>query len=160
MKSLKRAVVALALAVGVGSLAMPVWAGHCSLAKSAGDYGFTINGVLIIPDVGPVPIAAVGRAKLEADGTTSGTEARNVGGGFANETFTGTFTINADCTGIVTLNFYEAGELVRTSVLSTVGDDDNREIRMVQQSLTLPDGTTLPVILTVEARRIERADSD
>ena len=159
MKFLKKAVVALVFVLGVGLLASPAWGTHCSTAKGAGNYGFTLNGVLVLPS-GPVPIAAVGRAKLDADGNTSGTEARNVGGGFADETFTGTFTINADCTGTATLKFFEAGQLVRTSVLSTVEDDDNQEIRMVQQSLTLPDGSTLPVILTVEARRISRNDED
>jgi hypothetical protein len=159
MKSLKKAVVALVFVFGAGFLAVPAWATHCSTAKGAGSYGFTLNGVLVLPS-GPVPIAAVGTAKLDADGNASGTEARNVGGGFADETFTGTFTINADCTGTTTLKFFEAGQLVRTSVLSIVMDDDNQEIRMVQQSLTLPDGSTLPVILTVEARRISRNDED
>lgn len=159
MKSLKKAVVTIVFVVSAGFLAMPAQAAHCSAAKGAGSYGFTLNGVLILPS-GPVPIAAVGRAKLEADGNTYGTEARNVGGGFADETFTGAFTINADCTGTATLKFFEAGQLVRTSVLSILMDDDNQEIRMVQQSLTLPDGSTLPVILTVEARRISRNDED
>ena len=103
-----------------------------------------------------MPIAAVGRADLKADGTVSGTEARNVGGQYADETFTGTFSINADCTGTTTLNFYAQGQLVRISVLSTIQDDDNNEIRMVQKSLTLPNGEVLPAILTVDARRIDR----
>jgi hypothetical protein len=160
MKSLKKAVVAIALAIGVGFLATPARAGQCSNAKSAGNYGLTLSGTLIIPGVGPAPIAAVVRAKLEADGTVSGTEARNVGGEYADETFTGTFTVNTDCTGTTTLNFFEAGQLVRISVLSFVIDDDSTEIRMVQKSLTLPNGATIPVILTAEGRRISRNDED
>src|SRR5215470_2598866 len=74
------------------------WGARCSLEGTAGSYGFTLNGVVILP-TGPVPIAAVGRAVLGADGSTSGTEARSVGGGFANETFDGTYTVNSDCTG-------------------------------------------------------------
>jgi hypothetical protein len=134
-------------------------AAQCSTAKGAGAYGFTLSGVLVLPS-GPVPIAAVGRAALKADGTASGTEARNVGGQYADETFTGTFSINADCTGIATLSFYENGQLVRTSVLATVYDDNNNEIRMVQKSLTLPNGEVVPAILTVEARRIASIDED
>jgi hypothetical protein len=160
MSFLKNSVGALLLTLGMGSLAMPARAGHCSIAKSAGNYAFTLSGTLIIPAVGPVPIAAVGRAMLAADGTVSGTEARNVGGQYADETFTGTFSINADCTGTATLSFFEAGQLVRISVLSTVGDDDSHEIRMVQKSLTLPNAATLPAILTVDARRISADDED
>jgi hypothetical protein len=157
MKSLKNAALAFAFVLGAGFLAgQPARAGHCSLAKAAGDYGFTITGTVIIPGVGPAPIAAIGRAKVLANGDVSGTEARNVGGQYADETLNGTYTVNADCTGALTISFFEAGQLVRVSVLTTVQDDDNTEIRMVQKSLTLPDGSTWGVIATVEARKIER----
>ncbi len=84
----------------------------------------------------------------------TGTEARSLGGGFADETFTGSYTVNPDCTGTTTLNFFVSGQLVRTSVVSFVFDDNQREIRMVQKSLQLPNGALLPVVITVEARRI------
>ena len=160
MKPLNKVAAVFAFALSTVALATPVRAGQCSNAKSAGSYGLTLNGTLIIPGVGPAPIAAVVRAKLEADGTVSGTEARNVGGEYADETFTGTFTVNSDCTGTTTLNFFDAGQLVRISVLSFVIDDDSNEIRMVQKSLTLPNGATIPVILTAEGRRISRNDED
>jgi|SRR5215472_4057075 len=159
MRFLKNTAVALALAFAIASLSSPARASHCSLAASAGDYGFTLNGILVLPS-GPVPIAGVGRATVNPDGTVSGTEARNVGGEFANETFNGTFAINPDCTGTLTLNFFEAGQLVRVSVLSTVMDDNNQEFRMVQQSLTLPNGASVPAILTGEVRRITTVEND
>jgi hypothetical protein len=160
MKSLKKAVVALVFVLGAVTLTTPAQAAHCSMAKTAGNYAFTLTGTLIIPGVGPAPIAAVGRAKVLANGDVSGTEARNVGGQYADETLTGTFTMSADCTGTLTISFFEAGQLVRVSALSIVQDDDNQELRMVQRSLTLPDGSTLPVIATVEARKISRNDED
>ena len=128
-------------------------AAQCSQSRVAGKYGFTLNGVVILP-TGAVPIAAVGKAVLDADGSVSGTEARSVGGSYADETFTGTYTVNADCTGTTTLQFFESGNLVRTSVLSIVFDNNQREIRMVQKSLTLPNGVAPPVVITVEARRM------
>ena len=143
---------ALSLVAFVG-MAPPAQAGQCHFGSSAGAYGFTLSGVVILP-TGPVPIAAVGRANLDASGNVSGTESRSVGGGFADETFTGTYTVNADCTGTTTIRFYESGQLVRTSVLSIVFDNNAREIRMVQKSLQLPNSAFLPVVITVEARRI------
>ncbi len=131
----------------------------CSLAGTAGKYGFTLTGVVILP-TGPVPIAAVGRASLDAAGNASGAESRSVGGGFADETFTGTYTVNPDCTGTATIDFFESGQLVRTSVLSLVFDNNQREIRMVQKSLTLPNNVSLPVVITVEARRIFSEEDD
>jgi len=97
---------------------------------------------------------------LDAAGNASGTESRSVGGSFADEAFTGTYTVNPDCTGTANLVFYESGQLVRTSVLSIVFDNNEREIRMVQKSLQLPNGAFLPVVITVEVRRIFTEDGD
>ena len=83
-----------------------------------------------------------------------GTEARNVGGSFANETFAGTETLSPNCTATSTLKFFESGQLVRTSVITLVWDDNLNEFRFVQQSLTLPDGTNVPVVVTGDGRRI------
>jgi hypothetical protein len=64
--------------------------------------------------------------------------------------------VNADCTGTATVQFFEAGNLVRTSVLSLVFDNNLREIRMAQKSLTPPNNVVLPVVITVEARKCLR----
>jgi hypothetical protein len=136
---------------------LPAQAHQCSRTGAAGKYGFTLSGVVNLP-TGAVPIAAIGRADLDSSGNVSGTEARSVGGGFADETFTGTYTVNADCTGTTTLQFFESGQLVRTSVLSIVFDNHEREIRMVQKSLQLPNGVFLPAVITVEARKISSED--
>lgn len=132
---------------------------HCSNAKAAGTWGLTLTGTLILP-TGPVPGAAVGRVRIDADGNVSGTEARNVGGGFANETLTGSLTVNSDCTATLTVNIYESGVLVRTSVLAAVFVDDSNKVRMVQESLTLPDGTTIPVVITVDGIRLFPEEGD
>lgn len=128
-------------------------AADCSTAKAAGDWGGTLTGRLILP-TGPVLGAAVGRLTADTEGNISGTEERNVGGDFANETLTGKWAVNTDCTGTLTVNIYESGTLTRTSVLSVVFVDKLREARLVQQSLTLPDGTTVPVVITVDFKRV------
>lgn len=128
-------------------------AAPCSLATVAGNYGFTLTGTLLSP-TGPVSLAAIGRASLTAQGNGSGTEARNVGGSFANETLTATFTVNPDCTGAATIMAFESGQLVRTAVVSLVWDDNSNELRQVVQSLTLPGGINVPTVATVEARKI------
>ena len=126
----------------------------CSVATAAGGWGFTLTGTLILP-TGPVPGAATARITFDAQGNiTSATEARNVGGGFANETIIGSWSVNPDCTGTLSGRVYESGVLVRTSVLSIVFVDNMREVHMVQQSLTLPNGTTLPVVITVDGKRL------
>jgi hypothetical protein len=127
-------------------------ANQCTQSDAAGKWGFTLTGWLILP-TGAVPVAAVGQAHIDAKGNVTGTEARSVGGGYADETLSGNLTMNSDCTGSMTLDFLENGQQVRTSVLSVVLDDDKKEIRMVQKSLTLPSGSAVPVVIVVEARR-------
>ena len=133
--------------------------GGCSTAKAAGTWGFTLTGTLVLP-TGPVPGAAVGRLSLQAGGNVSGTESRNVGGGFANETVTGSWTVNPDCTATVTVNIYESGTLVRTSVLAAVFVDHLSKIRAVQESLTLPDGNNVPAVITVDGNKLFRENGD
>ena len=146
--------VLIVFAMFVVSMASPsALAQQCSLAGAAGAYGFTGTGTLLL-STGAVPIAAVGRLNLRADGTLSGTEARSVGGDFANETLTGTWTVNANCRFTLTAKVFVSGALVRTSVLSGVLDENMTEARDVQKSLMLPDGTNVPVVITFEARRI------
>ena len=76
------------------------------------------------------------------------------GGGYAEETVTGNWTVSSNCSGTFNANIYESGQLVRISVASIVFDDDSKEVRMVQKSLMLPGGTELPVIITLEARKL------
>jgi hypothetical protein len=121
----------------------------CSNAKAAGKWGFTLSGTLL-PTTGPVLGAAVGTLTVDHEGNFTGTEARNVGGGFANETIKGSWTVSSDCTASVTANIYESGVLVRTSVLAGVVLENSSKLLMVQESLTLPDGTTIPVVITLE----------
>jgi hypothetical protein len=132
-------------------------ADHCTQASAAGNYGFTLTGWLLLP-TGAIPAAAVGRANVDAKGNVTGAEARSVAGGYADETFSGSLSINSDCTGSMTLNFFEAGQPVRTSVLSIVFVDNLQELRMVQKSLTLPNGATIPVVITADAKRIVTED--
>jgi hypothetical protein len=155
MKSIIRPItpVLIAFAMLVASAAPAAHAQKCSMSGAVGAYGFTGTGTLLL-STGPVLIAAVGRINLRADGSLDGTEARNVGGDFANEALKGTWTLNPSCTGTLTAEIFESGVLVRTSVLSFVADDNMEETRNVQKSLTLPDGTNVPAVITFEAKRI------
>jgi len=149
---MKHTTLFLSLAMLLTGLASRAHAQTCSFATVAGNYSLTLTGTIITP-TGPVPAAAVVNASLSPTGTASGTEGRNVGGDYANETFKGTYTVNSGCRGTTTVQFFQNGQLVRTSVLTILFDDNSNQVRMVQQSLTLPDGTQLPVVITVEGRK-------
>jgi hypothetical protein len=149
----------ICMAAMSAALAPAAQAETCSKAKVAGKWGFTLTGTLFLP-TGPVPGAAIGALKVDAAGNISGTEARNVGGGFANETIAGSWTVNSDCTSTVTVDIYESGTLIRTSVLAGVFVDNASKIRAVQESLTLPDGTPIPVVITLEGNKLFSESGD
>jgi len=141
----------IALAVLMASFAPAAYADKCSTETVAGDWVLTLTGT-IVP--GGVAVGAIAKVTFDENGNiTNGTEARNVGGGYADETVTGYWTVNSDCTGALYVNIYESGHLVRISVVSMTFDDDSAEYRGVQKSLTLPDGTNVPVVLTLEGRK-------
>src|ERR1700719_2907042 len=87
------------LLVAVALSAVPsAHAQPCSLAGTAGRWGYTYTGTIVLP-TGGLPVAAVGRFTLEADGNLSGTQTRSNGGVTAQETISAKVTVNADCTG-------------------------------------------------------------
>jgi len=124
--------------------------GHCSTASVAGKWTFTTAGS--IPGVGPV--AAVGSYVADSSGNLIGSQTRSLNGDVAFETFTGTSTVNSDCTGTDVIQVFQSGVLVRTSTLQVVYDDDGPKARAIFTSLVLPDGTSLPTILTIDAKHV------
>jgi hypothetical protein len=74
------------------------------------------------------------------------------------EDIAGTVSVNKDCTATATINVLVNGVLQRTAVLALVYDSDRNHLRMIFQSLTLPDGTNVPVVLTIDGNRIVSRD--
>jgi hypothetical protein len=126
---------------------------QCSATLEAGDWAFTYSGTVITP-AGPVPVASGGRFTAKADGTFTGKETASVGGQVADETLSGTFSVNADCTAVYIASVFLDGTLVRTSTLNIVYDNNGRSARGIFASLVLPDGTTLPTVITIDAAKI------
>jgi len=137
-------------------LAPVAYADGCSTVSLAGGWGFTLTGTAFFPSTSgsvPVLVAAVGTFTADGQGKFNGTEARSVGGAYAEETITGNWTVSSNCTGLFYGKIYESGQLVRISVASMVVDNDSKELRLVQKSLTLPDGTNIPVVITLKASK-------
>jgi hypothetical protein len=127
---------------------------HCSNATSAGRWGFTTNGVLILP-TGVVPVVAAGHFIVDLNGNLDGSQVRSVGGGVAHETFTGNITTNPDCTARYTITVYDdSGNLVRTSLLDAVFTNGGRKAHVVFESIVLPNGASLPSVLSIDGDKL------
>jgi hypothetical protein len=130
--------------------AVPGVQAACTKASLAGKFGFTTSGT--IPAIGPV--AATGVFRQDASGAIVGTQTRSLNGDIADETFTGTATVTPDCTGTDTIQVFQDGNLVRTTTLNVVYDDNGREARAIFTSLLLPNGASLPSTITIQARKV------
>jgi hypothetical protein len=90
---------------------------RCNLSSLKGAYGYTYTGAV----KGFGTIAAVGPISFDGDGNTSATYSVNLGGTNFQGSFTGTYTINDDCTGSITINLPVLG--VSSSGRFVVVDD-------------------------------------
>ena len=70
----------------------------CSAARAAGTYGVSDSGTV----VGIGPRAAVALLTLDAAGNIKGKVTASLNGSVTNGTLSGTFTVNPDCTGLLT----------------------------------------------------------
>jgi hypothetical protein len=127
----------------------------CTSGSLAGTFAFTTSGTLILPALGPVPVAAAGSITFDVNGDASGSQDRSLGGEFAHETIVGNISVTRDCVLNFVANVYDtAGNLARTSVITGVLADHNKRIRAIFQSIVLPSGASLPSVLTVDGDRL------
>jgi hypothetical protein len=126
----------------------------CTMVGRAGEYGFAWTGTIVLP-TGAVPFAVVGKSTFDAVGNFSSTSTASVGGQISHTTGKGTYTLNSDCTGTLTSSNYDkSGNLVNILTADTVSLDNMRETRGIMTSLVLANGTHLPVVITLNARKV------
>ena len=128
-------------------------ASQCSTASTAGNWGYTYTGTIYTP-AGPLPAASVGRFHQDSGGNISGSQNRSVAGQSGLEDISGTVSVNSDCTSSGTVEVRVNGQLLRTAGLALVYDSSGNHMRAIFQSLTLPDGTNVPVVITIDANRV------
>jgi hypothetical protein len=143
----------LALILSVISAPLRAQASHCSTAGAAGKWAYTYTGTIFTPS-GPVPAASVGHFTEDASGNLTGSQTRSVAGSSGGEDIAGTISVNRECTARATLNVYVNGQLQRTAVLAVVFDKNMNHARGIFESLVLPDGTNVPVVITSDNSRM------
>jgi len=131
-------------------LAQVAQAHECSASGVAGKYGYTSNGTIVTPAVGP--FVAVGRVTVTDTGTFSGTQTASIAGNLFDETIQGTYTVNPDCTGTLTAYIYHGSTLARTSRTNIVWDNLEQEFRQI----VLTAGTAI----TITGRKMFHDDED
>lgn len=77
----------------------------CSNASLRGSFGYTSVGTIVsLPGALPGPFAEVGRETFDGNGKTQATATLSDDGNTLTATIGGTYVVNPDCTGSMTLN--------------------------------------------------------
>jgi len=118
----------------------------CSARSVAGTFGYVVNGTR----VGVGPVAGAGQLTFHRDGTISdGKQTVSFGGVIADETYSGTFTVNSDRSGSFVVDV--ASPIApRTSHIDLVWVDDANGAKAIF--------TDAGTILTAEAKRVSSRD--
>jgi hypothetical protein len=118
---------------------------ECSDASLQGSFGFSSTGTLnALPPPSAGPFGEIGRQTFDGQGNTDGAATLSANGNVHRVTWQGTYVVNPDCTGSMTLFISPLGSTVN---LDFVIDDDETEVRGI---LTGPTG--MGVTGNVEAR--------
>ena len=108
--------------------ALPARGAECSMAAVSGSFGYTTTGFVTAPTGTFVPVAAAGRIVFDRKGNVSGTQTRVVAGSALDETYSGTYTVNPDCTGNFTVVVQPD---TRTSTIDLVWTDNGNGVSAV-----------------------------
>jgi len=104
---------------------------ECSNANLRGSFGYTGIGTLLDSYVPPPlagPFAEVGRQTFDGKGNTDATATLSANGNIVKVTIAGTYTVNPDCTGTMTLNVSPLGAIVHADLV--IGGD-GAELRAI-----------------------------
>jgi len=120
---------ATALVLGVAPRARADEHRGCSDASLRGSFGFTSTGTLLaLPAPLAGPFGEIGRQTFDGRGTTDGAATLSANGNIRRVTFDGTYAVNPDCTGSMSLFVLPIGSTVN---LDFVIDDDGAELRAI-----------------------------
>lgn len=133
----------------------------CSNDTLKGAWGYTETGSVILPASLPAPYggsvvaaAAVGRYEFDRAGNFEGEQNSSANGAVGPDTKVGTYTINRDCTGTLTLTASRGGAAQRVSVWAFVIDDNRQEMRAIMTSMHhVPWNVDLLPIMTMTASK-------
>lgn len=88
-----------------------------------------------------------------AGNVSNGAVTSSLNGTITNETASGTYTVNPDCTGTFNLTVYASGAELFTVTASSVFDSRMQHLRGIFTSIVEPNGTALAIVIAVDANK-------
>jgi hypothetical protein len=136
---------AIAVAIALGFSVVPGAQAAdkgCSDASLTGTFAYTTTGSILAPPALAGPFASVGTQTFDGIGGTTATATVSQNGNIVSVTIKGTYTVNPNCTGTMTL---QISPVALTTHLFFVIDQNNGEFQALQ--------TDSGIVVTGIARR-------
>jgi len=115
----------LALAMGPSAQAQNK---GCSAGMLRGTFAYTSIGAITAPPELAGPFGEIGTQYFDGTGGTTGSATLSTNGSINQVTVTGTYTVNADCTGTMTLLIQEFQATVHVTFVIANGGDEFQAI--------------------------------
>jgi len=149
-KMVRTTLAALSFAVLLAGVTPAAHAAICSTFTAAGNWSVSDSGTV----VGVGPRVATGRFTLDAVGNLlNGVATSSLNGSIADETFSGTYTVNSDCTGTLSVEIFASGTELFV-VTANIGFDNNmKHMRGIFTSAVEPNGTSLQTVIALDAKK-------
>jgi len=103
----------------------------CDASSFLGGYGYALSGYSYDVQGNIYILAGAGRMVVDGKGGVTGTDTFSLDGTIAHRTYTGTYSMNDDCTGSIVLQV-TAGGTSATSHGDIVAVNNAREINFIQ----------------------------
>ena len=102
---------------------------RCDERTIAGNYGYKFTGTFFVSPTTSLPLTSVGRMIFDGTGNVSGTDFGSFGGSFGTYTATGTYTVEADCTGTLNVTLNPGGFTIDNKIVVV---DNGKEIFLIE----------------------------
>ncbi len=123
-----RILIAAALLLGTAAAASAQEEAAYDAASFSGAFGYSLKGSVYDRNFNIYLLAAAGRIVADGAGNITGTDTISYDGGAVKRKLTGTYTVNADCTGTLVLN----GDDTSVTNADFVIVNDGKEVSIVQ----------------------------
>ena len=105
--------------------------GGCDATSLNGAYGYNLSGFAYDVQGNFYTLAAIGRMTPDGNGGLSGAETFSLDGNILHRTYTGTYTVNSDCTGSMVLQVSQ-GSATSTTHADLVAVNNSKEVKFIQ----------------------------
>ena len=103
----------------------------CDAGSFLGGYGYALSGYVYDPQGNVLLLASAGRLVADGRGSVTGADTSSQDGTIVHRTYTGTYSMNGDCTGSITLQTATGG-VTAIGHGDIVAVNNAREINFVQ----------------------------